>query len=58
MSKLSAHLVPPQKLVAVPILDTIPYVQKLSDAMIAYMLCEMLCLVPVERSSKRKEAHD
>jgi len=32
------YLIPPQKLVTMPVLDTIPYVQKLSDAMAAYVL--------------------
>jgi hypothetical protein len=34
-----------------------PGVCKLIDAMAAHMVCEGLCLVPVERGSERQETH-
>jgi hypothetical protein len=52
------YLVSPQKLITMPVLQTTPSVYKLLDAMGPYMVCEVLCLVPVERGSERQETHD
>ena len=54
----STHFVPPQQFVAVPVLKTVPDVEELCYPMLAYMIGVLLCAVPVERCSKRKQAHD
>jgi hypothetical protein len=51
------HLISPQKFITESVLQTVPRVQKLGDAMASYMLCKVLCLFPLERGSERQKAH-
>lgn len=43
----SRYLVSPEELITLPILETVPNIQELSDAVISYVICIVLCLIPV-----------
>ena len=51
------HLVAPEELVSVPVLETIPDVQELRDSVSPDVIGILLGLVPGERSSEIEEAH-
>jgi hypothetical protein len=51
--KRRKYLIAPEKLIAVPILQTAPCIQKLGYAMVSYVICVGLCLIPVKGSSER-----
>ena len=48
---MSQYLVTPEQLVSVPVLDPIPCMQELFNAMRPDVVCKLLRVVPVERSA-------
>lgn len=52
------HLVAPKQFITVPILETIPDMQKLGDSMVSHMVGVVLSIVPRKRSPKVQKAHD
>jgi hypothetical protein len=40
-------LISPEKLITLPVLETVPNIQELSNAVVSYVVCIVLCLIPV-----------
>jgi len=55
---IAEYLVSPEKFIAVPVLQTEPGIHKLIYTVAPHKFRKVLCLIPVEGSSKRQEAHD
>lgn len=51
------YLISPKQLVAISILETVPYTQELGDTVYANMICILFCLVPRERRSEIQQTH-
>lgn len=51
------YLVSPQQLITMPILEAVPDMQKLGDAMIAHMVHILEGVSPCEGSSEEEQAH-
>lgn len=51
------YLVAPEELVTVPVLDSVPGVEKLGDAVLPDMGGVLACLVPSERCPEIQKAH-
>lgn len=41
------YLIPPEKLITLPVLETVPNIQELSDAVVSYVISIVFCLIPV-----------
>lgn len=54
---ITTHLIAPQELVTMSVLEAVPDVQKLGNAVVPYVVGVLLGLVPCKRSSKIKETH-
>lgn len=53
----ASYLVSPEQLVAAAILEAVPYVQELGDAMCPDVVCVLFCIIPGEGGAERQEAH-
>lgn len=51
------YLVTPEEVVSVSVLDSVPGVEELCDAVLPDMVGVLACLVPSERCSKIQETH-
>ena len=49
---ISEYLVAPEQLIPVPVLDLVPSMQELGDTVEPDVVCELLCVLPGERSTE------
>lgn len=54
---LNAYLVTPKKLIAISVLETLPKVDQLSDAVLLDVRSMLLAVFPSERGAENQESH-
>lgn len=54
---MSKYLVPPEKVVASSVLETVPDIQELGDPMRPDVICVVFGVIPGQRRPERQETH-